>query len=38
VFGKRAAYPNLEAWTKRLHARPAYQKALEKGGAYAFAN
>ena len=38
VFGKRAAYPNLDAWTKRLHERPAYKKALEKGGAYAYAN
>src|SRR5579862_4938223 len=38
AFGKRAAYPNLDAWTKRLHERPAYKKALEKGGAYAYAN
>lgn len=38
VFGVRAAYPNLDAWTKRLHERPAYKKALEKGGAYAYAN
>ena len=38
VFGVRAAHPNLDAWTKRLHERPAYKKALEKGGAYAFAN
>ncbi|HLI81545.1 MAG TPA: glutathione S-transferase [Candidatus Binataceae bacterium] len=38
VFGKRAAYPNLDAWTKRMHERPAYKKALEKGGAYAYAN
>lgn len=37
VFGVRAAYPNLDAWTKRLHERPAYKKALEKGGTYAFA-
>jgi len=36
AFGLRTAYPNLEAWTKRLHERPAYQKALEKGGAYAY--
>jgi len=34
AFGKRAAYPNLDAWTKRLHERPAYKKAIEKGGAY----
>jgi glutathione S-transferase len=38
AFGKRAAYPNLDAWTKRLHERPAYKKALEKGGAYAYAS
>lgn len=38
AFGKRAAYPNFDAWTKRLHERPAYKKALEKGGAYAYAN
>ena len=38
AFGKRAAYPNLDAWTKRLHERPAYKKALAKGGAYAYAN
>ena len=38
AFGKRAAYPNLDAWTKRLQERPAYKKALEKGGAYAYAH
>ena len=38
VFGLRALYPNLDAWTKRLHERPAYKKALEKGGTYAYAN
>ena len=38
AFGKRAAYPNLDAWTRRLHERPAYKKALEKGGAYAYAS
>ena len=36
TYGKRAAFPNLDAWVKRLHARPAYKKALEKGGAYRF--
>jgi len=35
-FGKRAAFPNLDAWVKRLHARPAWKKALEKGGPYRF--
>jgi glutathione S-transferase len=37
AFGKRAAYPNLDQWVTRLHARPAYAKALEKGGAYSLA-
>jgi glutathione S-transferase len=38
AFGKRAQYANLDAWTKRLHDRAAYKKALEKGGAYNLAN
>ncbi len=38
AFGIRAAYPEMDAWIKRLHERPAYKKALEKGGAYAYAN
>jgi len=38
TYGKRAAFPNLDAWVKRLHGRPAYKKALEKGGPYRFAN
>ena len=38
AFGKRAAHRNLDAWVKRLHERPAYQKALEKGGPYRFAS
>ncbi len=29
--------PNINAWVKRMHARPAYQNALEKGGKYDFA-
>jgi len=35
--GRRAAYPHLDAWTKRLHARPAYQAALVRGGPYSLA-
>jgi glutathione S-transferase len=35
--GDRAAYPALDAWVKRFQARPAYARALERGGAYAFA-
>ena len=38
AFGKRAEYPNLDAWTRRLHERPAFKKALERGGAYNLAN
>jgi glutathione S-transferase len=29
--------PKLTAWLKSIHARPAYQRALQKGGAYAYA-
>ena len=35
--GKLAAYPHLAAWVKRFQARPAYRKAVEQGGEYAFA-
>ncbi|MBJ2242710.1 glutathione S-transferase [Pseudomonas sp. MF6772] len=35
--GKLPAYPNLAAWVQRFQARPAYRKALEQGGEYAFA-
>jgi glutathione S-transferase len=34
AFGKLAAHPNLVAYLDRLHARPAFQRSLEKGGAY----
>ena len=34
---KLQAYPNLAAWVKRFQARPAYRKAVEQGGEYAFA-
>ena len=37
-FGMRAAYPAVDAWAHRFQARPAYQRALEKGGAYIFAS
>lgn len=30
-------FPNIAAWVKRFQARPAYRKALERGGPYAFA-
>ena len=29
-----AGYPNITAWVDRFQARPAYRKALEKGGPY----
>jgi glutathione S-transferase len=38
AYGKRAAFKNLDAWIRRLHARPAWKKALEKGGPSRFAD
>ncbi|MDP2214294.1 glutathione S-transferase family protein [Phenylobacterium sp.] len=35
AFGKLPSYPNAEAWLDRLHARPAYKAAIERGGPYA---
>jgi glutathione S-transferase len=32
-----ATTPRLLDWLKRAHARPAYQRALDKGGPYDFA-
>jgi glutathione S-transferase len=37
VFDKLGPYPNLAAWLSRMHARPAFQRSVEKGGAYRFA-
>jgi glutathione S-transferase len=37
MLGKSAELPNLKAWVDRFQARPAYRRALEKGGAYSFA-
>jgi glutathione S-transferase len=34
----RSGYPNLDAWVKRFQQRPAYRRALERGGPYAFAS
>ncbi len=35
--GLRASYPAMDAWVKRMQARPAYQRALLRGGPYALA-
>jgi glutathione S-transferase len=37
IFDKLGPYPNLTAWLSRMHARPAFQRSVEKGGAYRFA-
>jgi glutathione S-transferase len=37
AFGKLEPYANLSAWLTRMHARPAFQRSVEKGGAYRFA-
>jgi glutathione S-transferase len=37
VFEKLGPYPNLSNWLARMHARPAFQRSVEKGGAYRFA-
>ena len=37
VFGKLEPYPNLAAWLGRMHARPAFLRGIERGGAYRFA-
>jgi glutathione S-transferase len=37
VFNKLGPYPSLAAWLARMHARPAFQRSVEKGGAYRFA-
>ena len=34
AFGRLGSFPNITAWVERLHARPAFKAALEKGGAY----
>jgi glutathione S-transferase len=33
----RADYPAMDAWVRRCQARPAYQRALLRGGPYALA-
>ncbi|MGI9169842.1 MAG: glutathione S-transferase family protein [Caulobacteraceae bacterium] len=34
AFGRLAPFPHIAAWIDRLHARPAFKAALEKGGVY----
>ena len=36
--GLRAAYPNIDAWVRRFQQRPAYRRALERGGPYSMAD
>ena len=36
--GYRERYPAMAAWVKRLQARPAYRRALERGGPYSLAS
>ncbi len=38
IYAKRADFPNLDAWVRRLHGRPAFKRALENGGPYRFAS
>jgi glutathione S-transferase len=37
VFDRLGPYPSLSAWLSRMHARPAFQRSVDKGGAYRFA-
>ncbi len=35
--GLRASYPAMDAWVRRFQQRPAYRRALERGGPYSMA-
>jgi glutathione S-transferase len=37
AYRRSKQYPNIEAYVQRIHARPAYQRALQKGGEYDYA-
>ena len=36
--GLRASYPAMDAWVRRFQQRPAYRRALERGGPYSMAD
>ncbi len=36
--GLRASYPAMDAWVRRFQQRPAYRRALERGGPYSMAS
>ena len=39
AIGKqRAKFPAIDAWVRRFQQRPAYRRALERGGPYALAS
>ena len=35
ALGRLMDYPRIDAWVRRLHARPAYKRSVERGGPYA---
>lgn len=37
AFGLRSQFPNLDAWTTRLHERPGYLASIARGGPYSMA-
>ena len=37
AVGAFAGHPRIESWQARLYARPAFHRAIERGGAYDFA-
>ncbi|GAC1632640.1 MAG: glutathione S-transferase family protein [Bradyrhizobium sp.] len=38
VSDRLGPYPDLGAWLSRMHARPAFQRSIQQGGPYRFAN
>jgi glutathione S-transferase len=34
--GGRDRFPSLQAWVQRFQQRPAYQRALQRGGPYSY--